>query len=231
VQPERRTCSMLDIISADVVLLCLSTMQSVREDSALVKQEVARLHGLGYKGLYVQRTTCKPGTADHICNVLSLPPTKYAVWPEFLREDYWHLDALQPDRLVFGFPEADWTGDRFFLSTIVRAFPPDTPVHTLTLRQAELVKLLANAALAVRISLWNEAAETFPDVDKSVVDAVVADHRLKSFDVFFGQPYAKKCLPKDVALLAELMPEGVFAGTDRVNRRMAKKDSPAVRQK
>src|SRR5438105_4989505 len=226
---DRRTCTWSDVLNADVIFLCLSAMKSVEGDSALLSREVQKLDDLGYQGAYVQRTTCVPGTADTLRNTFGLA-RRYAVYPEFLREAHWQEDALNPERVVIGVPKQAVDAPptlppvpvvQFLREIAQKVFPADTPVFSLTLTQAELVKLIANAALATRISFWNELMERFhADIDGALFDAVVSDSRLKSFDVFFGRSWGGKCLSKDVPALATLVPNVVIAGVHAVNERL-----------
>lgn len=225
--PERRTCTWDTVVEANAVFLCLSTMQSVREDSDLVFREADRLYHDGFAGAWIQRTTCVPGTADDICHSNGIED--YCVWPEFLREAHWEEDARRPDRVIIGAQDFRNSAVDFVHRASGWGRRDDQegmrsrPTYRLSMKQAELVKLIANAALAVRISFWNELAGVFPDITPAVVAAVAADLRLDSFGVEYGHAYGGKCLPKDAALLAELVPGGVIAGTEAVNRRMEKR--------
>ena len=218
VVPERRTCEWRDATAADVILLCLSAMKSVEDDSEILRREVWKLDDAGFQGIFVQRTTCAPGTADELCEDCDLYD-RYVCWPEFLRQAYWQQDALRPYRVVIG----SWAKSRnsgVDLIEDVNNRVTNVPVHYVTARQAELVKLISNTLLALRISFWHEIGLQHPELDQTVMDAVTADSRLESFAIRIGAPYGGACLPKDAALMAKLVPSGVIAATDAVNRRL-----------
>ena len=101
VRAELSTGIWEQVVAADAVVFCLSGMRSVKEDSASVVDLVAKLEADGYRGGYVQRTTCLPGTAQGVIDALQLGD-RYVVWPEFLREATWERDALAPHRVVYG---------------------------------------------------------------------------------------------------------------------------------
>src|SRR5205807_8880363 len=216
--PDRRTCEWGDVLAADVIFLCLSTMVSVDEDSKVVREEVKRLDDAGYAKQYVLRTTVAPGTADRLCKDFALV-RRWCSWPEFLREATWQEDALHPDRVILGVPRyGPWPAPTEaespvpLLKNVAGTVFPQAPVHTLTPTQAELAKLVSNALLALRISVWSELAGKYktpqvatfgrddpePMIDDAFMAAVAADQRLGSFGgVRFGAAFGGKCLPKD----------------------------------
>ena len=234
----RRTCAWGDVLAANVIFLTLSTMISVDEDSKVVREEVKRLDDAGYAKQYVLRTTVAPGTADRLCKDFALV-RRWCSWPEFLREATWQEDALHPDRVILGVPRyGPWPAPTEaespvpLLKTVAGTVFPQTPVHTLTPTQAELAKLVSNALLALRISVWSELAGKYktpqvaafgrddpePMIDDAFMAAVAADQRLGSFGgVRFGAAFGGKCLPKDVAYLAARMPGGILAAVQRTN--------------
>ena len=237
----RRTCAWGDVLAANVIFLTLSTMISVDEDSKVVREEVKRLDDAGYAKQYVLRTTVAPGTADRLCKDFALV-RRWCSWPEFLREATWQEDALHPDRVILGVPRyGPWPAPTEaespvpLLKNVAGTVFPQAPVHTLTPTQAELAKLVSNALLALRISVWSELAGKYktpqvaafgrddpePMIDDAFMAAVAADQRLGSFGgVRFGAAFGGKCLPKDVAYLAARMPGGIIAGIQATNEKL-----------
>jgi UDP-glucose 6-dehydrogenase len=222
VLPERRTVMMSYARVADAVLLCVHAGGHVSKDSAIAV-EVARDVAQYVPACVVQRTTCMPGTADKAAEVSGLAE-RYCVWPEFLREATWGDDALHPSRVVLGEDlHAIKLYSQFF--AFVHAASRSSTLYVTSRKNAEVIKLVANAMLALRISAWNSLAGLLGEDAEYVKLAVVRDPRLRSFDVTFGRPYAGKCLPKDLdALLDYCKQQGteseVLDACRSVNRRM-----------
>lgn len=188
--PARSTVPIEFASECDAAFICVSGPGGVRADSYMVSRmegELLRVMDAYAKpwAQVVQRTTCLPGTA--------LADPRIVVWPEFLRQQYWQQDALHPSRLVFGMETApkDWM---LRLAKTTRAF-------SMSRKEAEVTKLAANAALAMRISFWNDLGEHATDAVKM---ALGADPRLAGLEqTLHGAAWGGRCFPKDLTALID----------------------------
>ena len=124
--------------------------------------------------------------------------------PEFLKEGDAINDFMRPDRVVIGVDNARAS------ATMQALYAPITRQHerflVMGLRDAELVKYVANAMLATRISFMNEIANLCEsmgvDVEK-VRAGIGSDSRIGYAFIYPGCGYGGSCLPKDVKALIE----------------------------
>jgi UDPglucose 6-dehydrogenase len=193
---------------ADVHFLCVGTPQSadgLGADLSYVDSVVENLGPL-LTGpcLVVGKSTVPVGTAQRLASRLAeLAPAgaqaRLAWNPEFLREGLALEDTLRPDRLVFGVTED--ASAEVLRSVYARALDAGTPVVVTDLQTAELVKVAANAFLAMKISFINSMAGVCELVDADVAllaDAIGHDARIGRKFLNAGVGYGGGCLPKDI---------------------------------
>jgi UDPglucose 6-dehydrogenase len=118
--------------------------------------------------------------------------------PEFLRQGRAVHDFFNPDRIVIGGVESDARA----VAELYRDLP-GTLIIT-DLRTAEMIKYVANAYLASRVSFINEIARLCEhigvDIDQ-VVSGIGLDPRIGHHFLSPGIGFGGSCLPKDVAAL------------------------------
>jgi UDPglucose 6-dehydrogenase len=128
---------------------------------------------------------------------------KLAWNPEFLREGSAVQDSLLPDRIVLGV--ASQQSAEMPRRVYAQPAAEGVPVVMTDVETAELVKVSANAFLAVRLSLVNGLAEvgeaTGADV-VALVRALAGDSRIGSRFLAPGLGYGGGCLPKDIRAFA-----------------------------
>ncbi|MFD2331551.1 UDP-glucose dehydrogenase family protein [Cohnella sp. GCM10020058] len=194
----------------------------------------------GMRRLIAVKSTVPVGTAERLeARLRAKLPAESGVdvvsVPEFLREGFAVRDFFEPSRIVIGSAthEAAELMDRLYrrLSTTV--------VHT-DRRSAELAKLAANAALAIKISYANEMAALseqtgadYPDIAHILgLDPRIGPHFLGA-----GLGFGGSCLPKDTRALVRLAseagaPQTVASAAIRANavlpQRMARKLEAAL---
>ena len=178
--------------------------------------------------IYVQKSTVPVGTGAKLeaeFNALD-KDIAYVSNPEFLREGTALIDTLLFDRVVVGGNDAAAVDTVLGLYRMLESKRADilkvaqlegddkTGEYIATgLASAELIKVTANAFLALKISFANSIAKL---ADKSgadiieVMDAVGADKRIGRAFFNAGRGYGGGCFPKDVSgLIASGLDYGV----------------------
>ncbi len=169
--------------------------------------------------VYVQKSTVPVGTGGRITKLFAEKGTgaAYVSNPEFLRESTALRDSLWFDRIVVGGPDEEAL-DR--VTAVYRAVheardeiagiagldAPDTlPAErymATSLESAELIKVTANAFLALKISFANSIAkfadQTGADITE-VMDGIGSDTRIGRSFLNAGRGYGGGCFPKDVS--------------------------------
>lgn len=199
------------LAGAEFVFLCVDTPLTaaggadVRQAQAAVRQVARALVPSAEPPLLVLKSTLPIGTAEAVADLLerTFPRgrPRVAVNPEFLREGRAVHDVFHPDRVVVG---AEVEEDAARLAALYA--PLAAPVLHTDLRTAELIKYVANAFLAARVSFINEVARLCERLGVEV-DAVAAgvgmDARIGREFFTPGIGYGGSCLPKDVAALRQ----------------------------
>ena len=124
--------------------------------------------------------------------------------PEFLKQGAAVEDFMKPDRVVVG---ADDVRPAEILRDLYAPFVrTGSPVLTVDIRTAEMLKYAANAFLASRISFMNEIANLCEavgaDVDM-VRKGLASDSRIGPAFLFSGVGYGGSCFPKDTRALIQ----------------------------
>jgi UDPglucose 6-dehydrogenase len=154
--------------------------------------------------LIVGKSTVPPGTARELAGRMrqlapANPEIELAWNPEFLREGFAVADSLRPDRLVFG---VDSDGAAELLRAVFEPLlAAGVPALFLDLETAELVKISANAFLAMKVSFINAMAEVCEAVGADVTalaEALRYDERIGSRFLAPGLGFGGGCLPKDI---------------------------------
>lgn len=190
--------------------------------------------------IYVQKSTVPVGTGKALMKFIKEknPELKlsYVSNPEFLAESSALFDTLNMDRIVVGgddkesiervvglYRSIDKLSSETNLEEIaefagtyknkVEKFAngnfEDRVVRT-SLESAELIKVTANACLALKISFANSIAllcdKTGADVNE-VMDGVGMDHRIGRAFLYAGLGWGGGCFPKDVSGLISVSEE------------------------
>ncbi len=179
--------------------------------------------------VFVQKSTVPVGTGENIELLFKKEQRKiaYVSNPEFLREGTAILDSLWFDRVVVGsnndsaitkvmsiYEQLEKNKDK--IAKIINVEPINKPsgkyIRT-NRNSAELIKVTANAFLALKISFANSIAKLADESGADVVDvmdAVGADNRIGRAFLNAGRGYGGGCFPKDVSgLIASASEYGV----------------------
>ncbi len=181
--------------------------------------------------IYVQKSTVPVGTGNIIEDSFADldKNISYVSNPEFLREGTALYDTLFFDRVVAGgkdkksvnqilniYRQLEENRDKIAEISRVEVNPRKGKYIATSLNSAELIKVTANAFLALKISFANSIAKLADKVDADVVevmDAVGADERIGRAFLNAGRGYGGGCFPKDVSgLIASGMQNGIDLG-------------------
>jgi UDPglucose 6-dehydrogenase len=210
------------IQAADIIFCCMGTPDNPDGSSNLTYvfdavEESAKF--IKNSAIFVQKSTVPVGTGVKIRELFSNADVEvpYVSNPEFLREGTAIIDTLWTDRIVVGSdnPVAaesvidlykDIEHNQEHLSRIANLTAPSNAPQTQYIsmgqNSAELVKVSANAFLALKISFANSIAKladkTNGDINQ-VMDAVGADKRIGRAFLNAGRGYGGGCFPKDVS--------------------------------
>ncbi|NLA43278.1 UDP-glucose/GDP-mannose dehydrogenase family protein [Candidatus Saccharibacteria bacterium] len=182
--------------------------------------------------IYVQKSTVPVGTGDIIIKETSIKKSQYISNPEFLREGTALIDTLWFDRVVCGgtskksleavinlYKELQAARNDIAKRARLNAPPNEGRYITTNLTSAELIKVTANAFLALKISFANSIAKLSDAVGadiNEVMDAVGEDKRIGRAFLNAGRGYGGGCFPKDVSgLIMSGLDHGVDLGIMR----------------
>jgi len=177
----------------------------------------------------VLRSTVPPGTSERLAEVL--PAVDLVFAPEFLREGTAVHDFLSPDRIVIG-ASTDEAAARY-ADLFVQI---EKPTLVMSLRDAELAKVMSNAFLAMKVSFANEVANLCDDLKANALDvlsAVGMDRRIGRLFLQPGIGFGGPCFEKDLKSLLHTS-KGVngesplLAATLHVNDRQPRRIVKAV---
>jgi UDPglucose 6-dehydrogenase len=224
------------IPESDIIFSCVGTPDNPDGSSNLNYVYAAAAETAEYikpGAIFVQKSTVPVGTGKKVEKVLrdiSGYKIDYVSNPEFLRESTAIQDSLWPDRVVIGGSDdsANRVIERMYRQVIynrealaaIADIPftdelnETTPRYIKTSRNsAELIKVSANAFLALKISFANSMAKLADATGADVVEvmqAVGADNRIGRHFLNAGRGYGGGCFPKDVnGLISSGLEHGV----------------------
>ena len=150
------------------------------------------------KSVTVIRSTCPPGTLQHIQNSLGM--VFLAHNPEFLREKTALDDEFNKDRIIIG------TNNNYVKELMQRIYKSsNTPIIFTDPITSELIKYAANCWLSTQISYWSSIKQLCDKLNVNpqlVSNAVTLDKRISKYgSAMLGFPYSGKCFPKDMKSL------------------------------
>jgi UDPglucose 6-dehydrogenase len=161
----------------------------------------------------VTKSTVPVGTGEEIRSIIQSvvgSSVEFSVCsnPEFLREGSAVYDVLNPNRVVIGVEDERAKG---ILENLYRPIKiRDIPLVVTDLKTAELIKYVANAFLAMKISFINEVANVCDLIGADVhvlAKAMGLDGRISPKFLHPGPGYGGSCFPKDTVALREIAHE------------------------
>ncbi len=217
--------------NSSVVFSCVGTPDNPDGSSNLTyifsaAEESAKYLSDG--AIYVQKSTVPVGTGRKVEAVFKElgKDIAYTSNPEFLREGTALFDTLYFDRVVVGGDNQEAVetilniyrqleAHRDTIAALSGVTPRERHGQYIAtnLNSAELIKVTANAFLALKISFANSIAKLADKADADVVevmDAVGADERIGRAFLNAGRGYGGGCFPKDVSgLISSALEYGV----------------------
>lgn len=192
--------------------------------------------------IYIQKSTVPVGTGKKVSEAFIGKNVAYTSNPEFLREGTAVLDTLFFDRIVVGGSDKeavnqvlglykDVEKNQQEIAQLAGIAPKEIKGEYIAtnLDSAELIKVTANAFLALKISFANSIAQLADKTDADVVEvmnAVGADPRIGRAFLNAGRGYGGGCFPKDVkGLISSAESYGVnleiMKAADELNQQMS----------
>lgn len=160
--------------------------------------------------IVIDKSTVPVGTADKVRAAIQAELDRRGVDvtfdvvsnPEFLKEGAAIDDFMRPDRVIVG------TGSKRAAEILHRLYAPFTRNHdrmlTMSVRDAEMTKYVANSMLATKISFMNEIADLCERMGVDVENVrrgIGSDTRIGYSFIYPGCGYGGSCFPKDVDAL------------------------------
>ncbi|MGP9501741.1 UDP-glucose dehydrogenase family protein [Specibacter sp. AOP5-B1-6] len=210
-----------DVADAQIHFLCVGTPQSKTandSDLSFLRSAIeSLLPHLRSDALVVGKSTVPVGTAGVVESMISATGAVLAWNPEFLRQGTAVKDSLVPDRLVYGVADGERGAtaaallDAVYAPLLARA----TPKVVTNFATAELIKVSANAFLALKLSYINAVGEFCEKAGADVVQLAQAlghDDRIGGKYFHAGVGFGGGCLPKDLrSFRAQAQSHGVDA--------------------
>jgi UDPglucose 6-dehydrogenase len=195
------------VIGRSIVFIAVGTPAATdgRADVAGVRAVAAAIgRSIGDAILIVNKSTVPVETGDLVASIVRAESgnrydVRVASNPEFLRQGCAVTDFMEPDRIVLGCADSQ---SESVLRNLYASF--DAPIIVVDMRTAEMIKYVANAFLATKISFVNEVAGICERVGVdigAVVAGAGADPRIGGAFLEAGIGFGGSCLPKDVNAL------------------------------
>lgn len=176
--------------------------------------------------VYIQKSTVPVGPGRKVMKVFEGKNVDYVSNPEFLREGTALFDTLYFDRVVVGgddnsavskvmnlYKGVEKVRDEVAKLAGISSKQANGTYISTGLDSAELIKVTANAFLALKISFANSIAKLADQNDADVtevMEAVGADARIGRSFLNAGRGYGGGCFPKDVSgLISSAREHGV----------------------
>lgn len=229
-------CATAPVADADLVFIAVGTPAGQHGEAHIgfvedAAREVAAELSANRMPTLVVKSTVPIGTGRRVRHVVErtlrergmTPDLRMASNPEFLREGTALHDTFYPDRIVVGAEDA---ATRAILQQLYQplldqdfAPPPDLPRPAGCQRpplvitdptSAEMIKYVANAFLAIKLSYINEIAALCERVGADVGQVALGiglDRRIGRAYLDAGPGWGGSCLPKDTSALLAVAQE------------------------
>lgn len=227
---------------SDVVFIAVGTPEG-RDGADLSQvyaaaQEIARNLEKGFT-VIVDKSTVPPGTAEEVTEIINKHKRagarfEVASSPEFLRQGNAVEDTTKPDRIVIGVNSSKAANILVKLHKDLKC-----PIVVTKVRSAEIIKLAANAYLALRIGFIDQISDLCEKMGADVQDIIQGiglDRRIGTHYWWPGMGYGGYCFPKDVKALAALYKSigeenNLFSKLDELNDKRVERFALRISEK
>ncbi len=194
------------LADADVVFVCVPTPYGDNGfDATHLEAAVATIPG---GRIVVVKSTVLPGTTEALQD--AFPQHRFMFSPEFLRERSAYEDFVAPDRQILGYTRRS----QAYAEMVLGLLPNSPYARAVPATEAELVKYVTNAFLALKVTFANEVYDLCERIGARydlVKEGAAADDRIGSSHMdplesgYRG--YAGRCLPKDMKAFIDFAAE------------------------
>jgi UDPglucose 6-dehydrogenase len=207
------------------IFVCVDTLRGGPSDYKSLDSVLTRLSNDGVEGIVIVRSTLSPEYAQDVL-ITNYPNLRVVLLPEFMTDAQLRSDNPEDRMTIIGGDSGNVRTVRNFL-TANKSISPASSVREVSLHEAALIKLSANAILATKVVTFNAIKLIADDYDANydvVRDALSLDKRLGAeYHSVVPSPddgkygFGGDCLPKDTKAIASIEPCGFFAGVLKVN--------------
>lgn len=204
--PERATHTVGEVITCDIVFLCLPTPSSSKLDTRLNLIHIERFISTqippGFTRPLVLKSTVPVGTTRALSERYNLPNLVHN--PEFLTARTSRLDAILPPRILIGYSGIEdgayRVGELYW-----ERFPGVPIINYQSSDTTEMIKLALNSFFSVKVAFFNELREVSDahNLDwTDVLGGVLGDGRIAHSHTQVPGPdgsygFGGACLEKD----------------------------------
>jgi UDPglucose 6-dehydrogenase len=214
-----------DILECEVIFVSVPTDkgESGRLDMTIVEEVLRRLEKHKFEGLIVLKSTLRLG---YISNTVErFKNLRIAVFPEWLYANNALPGTVKPEMTVIGVTDKK---DADIILDVCEWHKNDKP-NIVTLEEAVLLKLTANAYASTKISFANQImliCEKYGLDAEKVMDIFKKDPRNVSRYLTPGWSYGGYCLPKDTSEMANVLDEdNLFKSVEKINKRIKERNN------
>jgi UDPglucose 6-dehydrogenase len=211
-----------EVDKQDYIFMCLPTPFSGKGfDLSIIEENIQKLSP-GKK--IIIKSTILPGTTEMLAT--KYPQHKFFFNPEFLVEKTALANFLHPDKQIVGYVSEE---DKDEAQKILDILPKAVYGKTCIARLAEMVKIVANDFLALKVVFANQIYDYCQDknVDYDImVEMLKQDKRLgdSHWQIFFDgyRGYDGHCFPKDMKATVADSGLPLLAIADLINESLKK---------
>ena len=197
----------------DLVIIAVPTNWNETQnvaDMSIIETVIDTSTTINPKTCIVIRSTVELGFMDSLQEKYHIDVTNLFFMPEFLRESQLLSDTFNPSRFILGC-SSDTPKEK--IDNIISIFSRNchidkTKIFTMNYKEAEAIKLLSNAYLAMRVAYFNEV-DTLAMANGLSTDAIIAgisaDPRIGNYYNVPSFGFGGYCLPKDIEFLTHMV--------------------------
>ena len=178
---------------AEFLFYCVNEEDGIIKDGSLIERMVG--------GFVVLKTTIAIGETELLQSMY--PAIHFVYMPEFLREAHAYDDMMEPDHLIYGAVDPDYSAVVNELFIGLKA-----PRFFVEPKTAEAFKLISNAYPLVKLIFFNQIYDLCQnrEIDYDQIVAMLKKNKFNSGEYMKvvdkgGRGGGGKCLPKDTAIL------------------------------